>query len=67
VRVDARYQGRGKRWAEEVMGLSVEAVRKPPKPVPEELVEEAGCGENLLLTLSEQTDEQGLRAAAGEL
>ena len=35
--LDAGYQGRGKRWAEEVMGLSVEVVRKPPKPVPEEV------------------------------
>ena len=35
--VDAGYQGRGKRWAEEAMGLSVEVVRKPPKPVPEEV------------------------------
>ena len=37
--VDAGYQGRGKRWAEEAMGLSVEVVRKPPKPVPEEVAE----------------------------
>ena len=35
--VDAGYQGRGRRWAEEVMGLSVEVVRKPPKPVAEEV------------------------------
>jgi putative transposase len=35
--VDAGYQGRGKRWAEEVLGLSVEVVRKPPKPVPEKV------------------------------
>jgi putative transposase len=35
--VDAGYQGRGRRWAEEVMGLSVEVVRKPPKPLPEEV------------------------------
>jgi putative transposase len=35
--VDAGYQGRGRRWAEEVMGLSVEVVRKPKKPVPEEV------------------------------
>jgi hypothetical protein len=34
--VDAGYRGRGRRWAEEVLGLSVEVVRKPPKPVPEE-------------------------------
>jgi putative transposase len=37
--VDAGYQGRGKRWAEEVLGLSVEVVRKPPKPVPEGVAE----------------------------
>jgi putative transposase len=35
--LDAGYQGRGRRWAEEVMDLSVEVVRKPPKPVPEEV------------------------------
>ncbi len=35
--LDAGYEGRGKRWAEEVMGLSVEVVRKPPKPVPEKV------------------------------
>jgi putative transposase len=35
--VDAGYQGRGKRWTEEVMGLSVEVVRKPKKPLPEEV------------------------------
>jgi putative transposase len=35
--VDAGYQGSGRRWAEEVMGLSVEVVRKPPQPVPEEV------------------------------
>jgi putative transposase len=37
--VDAGYQGRGKRWAEEAMGLSVEVVRKPNKPVPEKEAE----------------------------
>jgi putative transposase len=37
--VDAGYQGRGKRWAEEVLGLSVEVVRKPPKPLTEEVAE----------------------------
>ena len=31
--LDAGYEGRGKRWAEEVLGLSVEVVRKPKKPV----------------------------------
>jgi putative transposase len=35
--LDAGYEGRGRRWAEEVMGLSVEVVRKPKKPVPEEV------------------------------
>ena len=35
--LDAGYQGRGKRWAEEEMGLSVEVVHKPPKPVPEKV------------------------------
>jgi putative transposase len=37
--VDAGYQGRGRRWAEEVLGLSVEVVGKPKKPVPEEVAE----------------------------
>ena len=35
--LDAGYEGRGRRWAEEVLGLSVEVVRKPPKPVPEKV------------------------------
>jgi putative transposase len=35
--LDAGYQGRGKQWAEEVLGLSVEIVRRPPKPVPEKV------------------------------
>jgi putative transposase len=36
--VDASYQGRGSRWAEEVLGVSVEVVRKPPtKPLPEQV------------------------------
>jgi putative transposase len=35
--LDAGYEGRGKRWAEEMMGLSVEVVRKPAKPVPEKV------------------------------
>jgi putative transposase len=30
--VDAGYQGRGGRWAEKVLGVSVEVVRKPKKP-----------------------------------
>lgn len=33
--VDAGYQGRGRRWAQEALGLSVEVVRKPQKPIPE--------------------------------
>jgi putative transposase len=37
--VDAGYQGRGRRWAEEALGLSVEVVRKPKKPVPEKVAE----------------------------
>ena len=35
--LDAGYEGRGKRWAEETHGLSVEVVRKPPKPTPEKV------------------------------
>jgi hypothetical protein len=35
--LDADYEGRGKRWAEKVLGLSVEIVRKPAKPVPEKV------------------------------
>ena len=35
-----RIPGRGRRrWAEEVLGLSVDVVRKPKKPVPEEVAE----------------------------
>jgi transposase len=32
--LDAGHEGSGKGWAEEVMGVSVEVVGKPPKPVP---------------------------------
>ena len=36
--VDAGYRGRGRRWAEEVLGVSVEVVRKPPtKPLSEQV------------------------------
>jgi putative transposase len=35
--LDAGYEGRGKRWAEEALGLRVEIVRKPAKPVPEKV------------------------------
>jgi putative transposase len=37
--LDAGYEGRGKRWAEEALGLSVGVVRKPPKPVPEKIAQ----------------------------
>jgi putative transposase len=37
--VDAGYQGRGRRWAEEALGVSVEVVRKSQKPVPEKVAE----------------------------
>ena len=35
--LDAGYEGRGRRWAEESLGLSVEVVRKPPKPIPDKV------------------------------
>jgi putative transposase len=35
--LDAGYEGRGKRWAQEALGLSVEVVRRPPKPIPEKV------------------------------
>jgi putative transposase len=35
--LDAGYEGRGKRWAEEALGMTVEIVRKPQKPVPEKV------------------------------
>jgi putative transposase len=35
--LDAGYEGRGKRWAEEALGLRVQIVRKPAKPVPEKV------------------------------
>jgi hypothetical protein len=36
--LEAGYEGRGKRWAQEGMGLRVEeVVRKPQKPVPEKV------------------------------
>jgi putative transposase len=37
VWVEAGYRCRGRRWTGEVFGVSVEVVRKPPKPVPEEV------------------------------
>ena len=35
--VEAGYHRRARRWAEDVLGVSVEIVRKPPKPLPEEV------------------------------
>jgi transposase len=35
--LDAGYEGRGKRWVEEVLGLNAEIIRRPPKPIPEEV------------------------------
>jgi hypothetical protein len=35
--LDAGYEGRAKRWVEEVLNLSVELVRRPAKPAPEEV------------------------------
>jgi putative transposase len=37
LRVDAGYQGRGKQWAEQKLGLSVEVVHRTPKPIPEKI------------------------------
>ena len=35
--LDAGYEGRGKRWAQEILGLSVEVVHRPTKPTPEKV------------------------------
>jgi putative transposase len=35
--LDAGYQGRGKDWVENVLGLSVEVVHRTPKPTPEKV------------------------------
>jgi transposase len=35
--VDAGYQGRGKEWAEQQLGLSVEVVHRTPKPIPQKI------------------------------
>jgi putative transposase len=35
--VDAGYQGRGKQWADQELGLSVEVVHRTPKPIPEKV------------------------------
>jgi hypothetical protein len=36
--VDAGYQGRGKEWAEQEIGVRVEVVHRTPKPIPEKIV-----------------------------
>ena len=36
--LDVGHRGRGRRWAEKAMGLSVEVVHKPPKPEPEKVM-----------------------------
>jgi putative transposase len=41
--VDAGYKGRGRKWAEEELGLSVEVVRKFSRPVSEEVAK--ACAE----------------------
>ncbi len=40
--VDAGYQGRGKEWAEQELGLSVEVVHRTPKPTPEKRPQGSG-------------------------
>ena len=35
--VDAGYQGRGKKWVEKELGLSIEVVHRTPKPTPEKV------------------------------
>jgi putative transposase len=35
--LDGGYEGSGKRWAEEALGLNVEVVRRPRKPLPEKV------------------------------
>ena len=34
----AGYRGRGKEWAEQALGLSVEVVHRSPKPTPEKVL-----------------------------
>jgi hypothetical protein len=60
--LDAGYEGRGRQWVEETLGLSVEIVRRPPERL-SSVAQEVGGRANLLLALSEQEDEQGLREA----
>lgn len=37
--LDAGYQGRGKEWAENGLGLSVEVVHRAPRPIPEKVAQ----------------------------
>jgi putative transposase len=37
--LDAGYQGWGKEWAENVLGLSVEVVHRAPRPIPEKVAQ----------------------------
>jgi putative transposase len=37
--LDAGYQGRGKEWTENVLGLSVEVVHRAPRPIPEKVAQ----------------------------
>jgi len=62
--LDAGYTGqdKGAGWVRKVLGWTAEIVRYPPKPAPEEV----GGGAHVLLALSEQEAEQGLRASTGE-
>jgi hypothetical protein len=58
--VDAGYQGRGRKWIEEVMGLSVEVVRKPPKPVPEKVARSGpGSGPRMARRWTGKVDASG--------
>jgi hypothetical protein len=36
--VDAGYQGRGKEWAEQALGVEVQVVNRSPKPPPEKVL-----------------------------
>jgi hypothetical protein len=57
--LDADYQDKGKKWAEVVLGLSAEVVRKSLKPVSEKVrrlwgvAEEVGSREDLFMVGTE--------------
>ena len=53
--LDAGYKGRGTRWAEEVLGLSVEIVRRPSEPIQEEVAR----------TWAEEWAKEGQRTSIG--